>query len=120
MPGATASARGTRPELPPRRRSGQPAGRSGQPADRPEQVVYAVRTNPPPEVAELPQGLLWWRRVDQLDMPVDTFRAVMHRVGEDAGVEDLDEPADGRRPAGVLVDALHLCHRSRIGGTRQR
>ena len=46
------------------------------PADRQEQVVYAVRTDPPPEIAVLPQGLLW-RRVDQLDMPVDTFRAVM-------------------------------------------
>ena len=56
------------------------------PADRPEQVVYAVRTNPPPEIAELPQGLLWWRRVDQLDMPVDTVRAVMHRVARREGV----------------------------------
>ena len=56
------------------------------PADRPEQVVYAVRTDPPPEIAVLPQGLLWWRRVDQLDMPVDTFRAVMRRVARREGV----------------------------------
>jgi len=55
-------------------------------ADRPEQMVYAVRTDPPPEVAGLRQGLLWWRRVDQLDMPVDTFRAVMRRVARREGV----------------------------------
>jgi len=42
MPGATGSARGTRPELPPRGRSGQPADRSRQPADRPEQVRTAA------------------------------------------------------------------------------
>jgi hypothetical protein len=38
--------------------------------DRQDRLVYAVRTDPPPDVAGLWQGLLWWWRVDELAMPV--------------------------------------------------
>jgi hypothetical protein len=54
--------------------------------DRQDRLVYAVRTAPPPEVAGLWQGLLWWRRVDELAMPVGTVRAAMRRLARAEGV----------------------------------
>ncbi len=47
--------------------------------DPEDQIVYAVRTDPPPESAGLEQRLLCWRPVDELDMPVNTVRAALHR-----------------------------------------
>jgi hypothetical protein len=53
--------------------------------DREDQVVYAVRTDPPPDAAGMEQGLLWWRPVDRLDMPVNTVRAALHRFAQAEG-----------------------------------
>jgi hypothetical protein len=47
--------------------------------DREDQLVYAIRTDPPPDVTAQQQGLLWWRRVDQLDTPVRTVRDALRR-----------------------------------------
>lgn len=55
--------------------------------DREDQVVYAVRTDPPPDAGGLEQRqLLWWRPVDQLDMPVDNIRAELRRFARGEGV----------------------------------
>jgi hypothetical protein len=54
--------------------------------DRQDRLVYAVRTDPPPDVAGLWQGLLWWRRVDELTMPLGTVRTAMHRFAHAEGV----------------------------------
>jgi hypothetical protein len=54
--------------------------------DREDQLVYAVRTHPPPCATGLWQGLLWWRRVDQLAMPVSTVRAEVRRFARAEGV----------------------------------
>ena len=50
-------------------------------ADDPrDQLVFAVRTDPPPDPAVQQQGLLRWWRVDELNMPFDRWRAALHRV----------------------------------------
>jgi hypothetical protein len=54
--------------------------------DREDQLVYAVRTYPPPDVAGLWHGRLWWRRVDQLTMPVSTVRAAIRRFARAEGL----------------------------------
>jgi hypothetical protein len=54
--------------------------------DREDQLVYAVRTHPPPDAVGLWQGLLWWRRVDQLTMPVSTVRATIRRFARAEGL----------------------------------
>ena len=54
--------------------------------DRQDQLVYAVRTSPPPEVTGLSEGLLWWRRVDELAIPLSTARAAVRRFALAEGV----------------------------------
>jgi hypothetical protein len=55
------------------------------PADRRrDQWVVAVRTDPPPEASA--RGLLSWRRVDELDMPLRSWRATLHRMAHREGV----------------------------------
>jgi hypothetical protein len=50
-------------------------------ADDPrDQLVFAVRTDPPPDPAVQQQGLLRWWRVDELNMPFDRWRAALHRT----------------------------------------
>ena len=50
-------------------------------ADDPrDQLVFAVRTDPPPDPAVLQQGLLRWWRIDELNMPFDRWRAALHRI----------------------------------------
>jgi hypothetical protein len=51
-----------------------------------EQLVFAVRTDPPPDPAAQRQGLLRWWRVDELNMPFDRWRAALRRVGRRQGV----------------------------------
>jgi hypothetical protein len=50
---------------------------AGHPRD---QLVFAVRTDLPPDPAVQQQGLLRWWRVDELNMPFDRWRAALHRV----------------------------------------
>lgn len=50
------------------------------------QLVFAVRTDPPPEPEAQRQGLLRWWRVDELNMPFDRWRAALRRVGRRQGV----------------------------------
>jgi hypothetical protein len=54
--------------------------------DREDQVVYAVRTDPPPDATGMEHRLLWWRPVDELEMPVGTLRAAMRRFAGGEGV----------------------------------
>jgi hypothetical protein len=50
-------------------------------ADDPrDQLVFAVRTDPPPDPAVQQHGLLRWWRIDELNMPFDRWRAALHRV----------------------------------------
>src|SRR4051794_8673376 len=50
-------------------------------ADDPrDQLVFAVRTDPPPDPAVQQQGLLRWWRIDELNMPFDRWRAALHRI----------------------------------------
>jgi hypothetical protein len=50
-------------------------------ADDPrDQLVFAVRTDPPPDPAVQQQGLLRWWRVGELNMPFDRWRAALHRI----------------------------------------
>jgi hypothetical protein len=50
-------------------------------ADDPrDQLVFAVRTDPPPDPAVQQRGLLRWWRVDELNMPFDRWRAALHRI----------------------------------------
>jgi hypothetical protein len=58
----------------------------GTAADREDQLVYAVRTDPPPDITGLQQGLLWWRPVDQLDTPIRTVRVALRRFAHGEGV----------------------------------
>jgi hypothetical protein len=51
---------------------------------RRDQWVVAVRTDPPPEASA--RGLLSWRRVDELDMPLRSWRATLHRMAHREGV----------------------------------
>jgi hypothetical protein len=54
-------------------------------ADDPrDQLVFAVRTDPPPDPAVQQQGLLRWCRVDELNMPFDRWRAALHRKARKA------------------------------------
>jgi hypothetical protein len=48
--------------------------------DPPDQVVFAVRTDPPPDPAVQQHGLLRWWRVDELNMPFDRWRSALHRI----------------------------------------
>jgi hypothetical protein len=50
---------------------------AGDPRD---QLVFAVRTDPPPDPAVQQHGLLRWWRIDELNMPFDRWRAALHRV----------------------------------------
>jgi hypothetical protein len=59
--------------------------RAATAVDREDQLVYAVRTQPPPDATGLWQGLLWWRRVDQLTLPVSTARAAVRRFARAEG-----------------------------------
>ena len=50
-------------------------------ADDPrDQLVFAVRTDPPPDPAVQQQGLLRWWRIDELNLPFDRWRAALHRI----------------------------------------
>jgi hypothetical protein len=42
--------------------------------------VFAVHTEPPPDPAVQEQGLVRWWRVDELNMPLDRWRAALHRL----------------------------------------
>jgi len=83
--------------------------------DRQDQLVYAVRTDPPPDVTGLWHGLLWWRRVDQLAMPVRSVRAGIRRFARAEGVllhTFLAPTARAKRssPPGQLVYAVWAQH----------
>lgn len=54
--------------------------------DRQDRLVYAVRTDPPPDVAGPWHGLLWWRRVDELTMPLGAVRTAIRRFARAEGV----------------------------------
>jgi hypothetical protein len=54
--------------------------------DRQDQLIYAVRTHPAPDVTGQQQGLLWWRRVDQLDTPLRIVRVALRRFARGEGV----------------------------------
>ena len=56
------------------------------PADPPAQLVLAVRTDPPPDSAVQNEGLLRWWRIDDLSMPVDRWRAALHRAAREKSV----------------------------------
>ena len=56
------------------------------PDDPPGQLVFAVRTDPPPDPGVQNQGLLRWWRVDDLTMPVDRWRAALHRAARQKNV----------------------------------
>jgi hypothetical protein len=45
-----------------------------------DQLVFAVRTDPPPDLAVEQQGLVRWWRIDELNMPYDRWRAALHRI----------------------------------------
>jgi hypothetical protein len=63
--------------------------------DSRDQLVFAVRTDPPPDPAVQEQGLLRWWRVDELNMPIDRWRAALHRIArrEHARVHTFRAPA---------------------------
>ena len=56
------------------------------PDDRPGQLVFAVRTDPPPDPAAQKLGLLHWWRVADLGIPFDRWRAELHRVARQGHV----------------------------------
>jgi hypothetical protein len=56
------------------------------PDDPPRQMVFAVRTDPPPDPAAQKLGLLHWWRVDDLNMPFDRWRAALHHVARQGNV----------------------------------
>ena len=56
------------------------------PGDPPRQLVFAVRTDPPPDYAAQKLGLLHWCRVDELTIPLDRWRAALHRVAREGHV----------------------------------
>jgi hypothetical protein len=56
------------------------------PGDPPRQMVFAVRTDPPPDPAAQKLGLLHWWRVDDLNMPFDRWRATLHHVARQGNV----------------------------------
>jgi len=68
--------------------------------DREDQLVYAIRTDPPPDVTAQQQGLLWWRRVDQLDTPVRAVRAALRRFAREEVVRLHTFLALGRTESG--------------------
>ena len=83
--------------------------------DRRDQLVYAVRTDPPPDVTGPWHGLLWWRRVDQLAIPVSTLRTEMRRFARAEAVllHTFLAPtarAKTARPPGQLVYAVWAQH----------
>ena len=56
-------------------------------ADDPgNQLVFAVRTDPPPDPAVQQQGQLRWWRVDDLAMPFDRWRAALHKIARQRNV----------------------------------
>ncbi len=61
----------------------------------PDQLVFAVRTDPPPDPAVQERGLLRWWRIDELNMPIDRWRAALHRIArrEHARVHTFRAPA---------------------------
>jgi hypothetical protein len=56
------------------------------PDDSPRQMVFAVRTDPPPDPAAQKLGLLHWWRVDDLNMPFDRWRAALHHEARPGNV----------------------------------
>jgi hypothetical protein len=56
------------------------------PDQSPGQLVFAVRTDPPPDPAVQNQGLLSWWRVDDLTMPLGRWRAALHRAARQKNV----------------------------------
>jgi hypothetical protein len=56
------------------------------PEDRPGQLVFAVRTVPPPDPSAQRPGLLHWWRVGDLTIPFDRWRAELHRVARQGHV----------------------------------
>jgi hypothetical protein len=54
-----------------------PVNDAGHPRD---QLVFAVRTDPPPDPAVQHRGMLRWWRIAELSMPFDRWRAALHRV----------------------------------------
>jgi hypothetical protein len=76
--------------------------------DREDQVVYAVRTDPPPDAAGMEHRLLRWRPVDELDVPVTTVCGALHRFAhaEEAPLHTFLAPqycgTSGDRPGRLL------------------
>ena len=64
-------------------------------ADPRDQLVFAVRTDPPPDPIVQQQGLLRWWRIDELNMPFGRWRAALHRIArkEHARVHTFRVPA---------------------------
>jgi len=56
------------------------------PENRPGQLVFAVRTVPPPDPSAQRLGLLHWWRVGDLTIPFDRWRAELHRVARQGHV----------------------------------
>ena len=54
-----------------------PTTDAGLPRD---QLVFAVRTDPPPDPAVQQRGMLSWWRIAELGLPFDRWRAALHRV----------------------------------------
>ena len=49
-------------------------------------LVFAVRTDPPPDPAVQQQGQLRWWRVDDLTTPFDRRRAALHKIARQRNV----------------------------------
>jgi hypothetical protein len=54
--------------------------------DLPGQLVFAVRTDPPPDPTVHNQGLISWWRVDDLTVPLARWRAALHRAARQKNV----------------------------------
>jgi hypothetical protein len=51
-----------------------------------DHLVFAVRTDPPPDPAAQSQGVLRWWRVEDLGMPFGRWRAALHQVARQGNV----------------------------------
>jgi hypothetical protein len=56
------------------------------PDDARDQLVFAIRTVPPPDPAAQILGLLHWWRIGDLTMPFDRWRTALHRAARQGNV----------------------------------
>lgn len=89
---------------------GRPTG--GRPRRPPVQMVCAVRTDVAADGPGARTDPLWWRRVDDLPVPVATWRAVLRRTAhrENAALRTFLIPptSDELDPTGQLVYAVWI------------